>query len=576
MAIERVNETIKRKVDDIVDNNQTISKCDELTKQAIRAGLFLCAEYPPRGVNWERLLNDIDEAYKAYSRVAQYRPKNLTTEPAVAAGKIGKFVGTYRLPEPTTGITAEIGKLVEAVNKALDNPMGFVAVTKNTLGLGKLVSEEIMALPDTPAEPASAEAPATETPVGNEPPVEGDASDKSGNTAAAADIPPAASGTEQSAGNTGNQAETKLAANTAPAAPNATNPSPAEPPATEKAEPASPAEELPAGTSDAEPAEETPLMAEDEPVGDTAEEVAGNLSEQARELLSNMAVDEGQVKEALDYIASNDYVGTPYLTSYHPGLTEKAAAQLLDRYTSDATHHPYQLATRTPGERRTVMIPPAFKVDQSPAIWSRSVVNDLGFPFINFTSPSVMELLRGTDKKKVRDAYNRLKKLFRQCGLKKPVATLKEFANANYRNCNLNALVVDPDTVFDARPGTKLTVSIVDPYSKGLKTKGSVTLPVEFLTTFYGVLSPVRAPKQYAELCGMEEETYLRTLGELGKPPMYILNPKRAQFRLGPKAGLIHRLFSPKTAPVLVRARVGGHDGGFIIPEKMVLRLFSE
>jgi hypothetical protein len=59
------------------------------------------------------------------------------------------------------------------------------------------------------------------------------------------------------------------------------------------------------------------------------------------------------------------------------------------------------------------------------------------------------------------------------------------------------------------------------------------------------------------------------------KPPIYILNPKNLIFRRGPKAGLLHELFSSKTAPILVRARVSGRDGGFMIPEKVADKIFT-
>lgn len=299
------------------------------------------------------------------------------------------------------------------------------------------------------------------------------------------------------------------------------------------------------------------------------------LNETSFDLLKGMSVDEEQLEQAVDVLSEGKYPLSGFITTYQPGLTERAVAQLLDKHTDKASHRPYRVTVGEPKERRTVMIPPAFKLDQSPTLWTRAVVTSMGFPFINFTCPPIMELLRGTDPKRVRDAYRNVKAMFKQCKLKKPVAALKEFAHAQYRNCALNALTVDAEELFAAEPGTTVGASVVDPYSRKLSSKGTVQLPVDFLTAFYGILSPVGAVKQYCELTGMSSEDYLEHLSEKGKPPVYILNPKRVMFRRGPKGSILHELFSSKANPVLVRTRIGSHDGGFIIPERLVDLIFA-
>jgi len=289
--------------------------------------------------------------------------------------------------------------------------------------------------------------------------------------------------------------------------------------------------------------------------------------------LKGMSISDAQLQEAVDYLYGNpNSKFAPYMATYHPGLTERAVADLLDHFTSDSTHRKYT----PPKQSARAMIPPAFKLDQSPAIWSRAVIDTLGYPFINFTSPSVMELLRGTDPARIRDAYRRVKRMFKQCGLKRPVDTLKAFAHERYRNCILNALVVDSQELYAAQPGDRVTVQVVDPYSKRFSTKGGLSVPVDFLVNFYGILSPVAGSRQYAEASGKSEADYRNELAASGIPPVYILNPKKNQFRRGPKGSILHRLFSSKVAPVLVRARVATHDGGFLIPERDADKLLAE
>lgn len=357
-----------------------------------------------------------------------------------------------------------------------------------------------------------------------------------------------------------------------------TGAAPAEPPAVPPAEPpAVPPEEVEEVKDiHEEPHAEDPAIVDTKPAAETPSNTMSNgLDRRSYTLLQRMAVDEDQLMQALEYITSGKYYGIPFLTTYQPGLTEKAIIQLLDRFTDKASHKRLTGEDADPRERKTIMIPPAFKVDQSQAIWTKAVVTDLGFPFINFTSPPIMELIRGTDPKSIKAAYKQVKGMFKRCGLKKPIDTLKEFAHSQYRNCALNSLVVDADTIFDVEPGQAMTVSIVDPYNPKLHTKGSFSLPIDFATAFYGVLSPVKAARQYSELCGMSPAEYMDYLADHGKPPVYVLTPKRAAFKRGPKGSLLHELFSSKTKPILVRSRVGNHDGGFMIPERVADLLFS-
>lgn len=158
-----------------------------------------------------------------------------------------------------------------------------------------------------------------------------------------------------------------------------------------------------------------------------------SLAPKASSLLSKMAVDEDQLIQALEVITSGAFHGIPYLTTYVPGLTEKAIITLLDTKTDKKSHRPLSKAEETEPEKKMVQIPPAFKLDHSPAIWTRAVITSMGYPFINFTCPPIVKLLRGTDPKEIRDAYKTVKSMFKQCGLKRPIETLKKFAGSTYR-----------------------------------------------------------------------------------------------------------------------------------------------
>lgn len=306
------------------------------------------------------------------------------------------------------------------------------------------------------------------------------------------------------------------------------------------------------------------------------QERPGGLHPTSFDILSHMAVDEDQLRQAFDVLTSGSYALTPYLTTYQPGLTEKAAAQLLDKYTDKASHRPYKVTPGDPHERRSVMTPPIFKIDPSTGIWSKVVVTSMGFPFINFRSPVVMELVRGTKGREIRRAYRQLKKIFRQCRMRNPISTLKAFAQEKYRDCSLNSLVVNAEELLVARPGMPVSASVVDPYSTGTVTKGAASIPTEFLMSFYNVLSPVSASREYAALSGMDEQSYMNYLSEKGQPPVYILTPKRCVFKRGARKGLLRSILGNPGAGILIRAHLGSHDGGFIMPERIANLLFGD
>lgn len=299
------------------------------------------------------------------------------------------------------------------------------------------------------------------------------------------------------------------------------------------------------------------------------------LDPKAFQVLKGMSVDDQQLRDALEYLEANNYQGTPYLTTYHPNVTEIAVQQLLDRYTPQAAHRKFSLSYGNNGLTSKILVPPEFKIDNSAAIWSRAVVTSLGFPFVNFSSPAISTLIHDSDPRNVRDSYKKVKGMFKACKLKKPIDTLKEFANSKYRRGGLNALVVNSDDLYNARPEDTVFAGVISANSRGGATSGNIQLPMRFITSFYNVLSPVTGKSEYADQCGMDEADYMEHLGKSGKPPVYILNPRNIPFMVGPKASLLHDLFSSKTAPILVRARVAGHDGGFLIPEKIVEKLLN-
>lgn len=311
-----------------------------------------------------------------------------------------------------------------------------------------------------------------------------------------------------------------------------------------------------------------------------------------------LAVSRSQVSEAMQYIESiinahpNSNPMVPFLTNYVKGISERAVIQILDNYTTDGAHkvnygqnkvNPHSnlvgsnYYTSSKGEQHInpVQLPRGFKHNDTIIRWDKPIITNFGFPFVNFTSTEISAILHSHDEEAVKKAYKKVKKLLKKTGISSPIKLLQNFAHANGELCTLNTLTVDSSALNDAAINSKISVRAVDDYSSGVKFIGGCSVGYAFLSTFYTIMPPVEASAEYCTYCGMDEAEYAKYLNENGMPPIYILTPKPgATFAASPAGGFLHNLFSSKTKPILVQAKIDNHIGGFVIPEKDTEKLF--
>jgi hypothetical protein len=236
-----------------------------------------------------------------------------------------------------------------------------------------------------------------------------------------------------------------------------------------------------------------------------------------------------------------------------------------------------------------------------PTIWDRAVIMDFGYPFINYSDHNIVNLLKGDEKAKA-TAYNIVKNQLRQvAGLKtglgplggiydsinkSPIQILKTLKNSTYTPCYINPLVVPAQDLLNAMPDERITVAPVVPESTEPKTGLPVQVTPAFLREFYDILEPTKGFRMYRDYCGyFSPETMNEQLSYTnGVPESYILVRKQrplAKFAMsdvGMQAGfkgLIHKILRTRTNTVMVRTRVGGHEGAFVMPKPDAESLFT-
>lgn len=246
--------------------------------------------------------------------------------------------------------------------------------------------------------------------------------------------------------------------------------------------------------------------------------------------------------------------------------------------------------------------PPGFgKNLVDPTIWDRAVIMDFGYPFINYSDHNIVNLLKGDEKARA-TAYNIVKDQLRQvAGLKtgfgplggiydsinkSPIQILKTLKNSTYTPCYINPLVVPAQDLLNAMPDERITVAPIVPESTEPKTGLPVQVTPAFLREFYDILEPTKGFRMYRDYCGyFSPETMNEQLSYTnGVPESYILVRKQrplAKFAMsdvGMQAGfkgLIHKILRTRTNTVMVRTRVGGHEGAFVMPKPDAESLFT-
>jgi hypothetical protein len=305
-----------------------------------------------------------------------------------------------------------------------------------------------------------------------------------------------------------------------------------------------------------------------------------------------------QIKDAVRLAEQDIADNTPnaqFLVRFVPGVTQDIVKDILTNRTASGKYitrstgksgniiphtsltggntYTSDLRTRQIGP---VEVPPGFAQENSSVLWDEPVITTMGYPFINFGAPEIYTILKDKDEKKVKAAYQKLKKQLKKVGLDSPIKVLKDFRNSKGVPCALNRITVDSDDLLE-QGNSNLIATVYPRAASSLQAPlGNVPLTRDFIVEMYRVLSPTQGARIYMDTLGMTEEEYADTLNRDGRPPVYIFIPKeKLGFKKAP-AGFIARLLTGNNKPTLVEARIGTHMGGFVMPFKTTRMLFTE
>ena len=323
-----------------------------------------------------------------------------------------------------------------------------------------------------------------------------------------------------------------------------------------------------------------------------------NVPQQVLMEIYNHAGSREQITDALRQVEQDIMDNTPnaqFLVRFVPGVTQEIIKDILvnrtasGRYvnrsagrTGDAIPHTnltggstYTAATRTRA-LGPVEVPPGFAQENSSVLWDDPVITTMGYPFINFGAPEIYTILKDKDEKRVKQAYNKLKKQLKKVGMSDPIKVLKDFKNSAGVPCAINRLTVDSSDLLETGNANVLATVYPRAASTIRAAIGTIPLTRDFIVEMYKVLSPTKGARIYMDTLGMTEDEYADTLNTEGRPPIYIFIPKeKLRFKKAP-AGFIARLFTSNKKPTLVEAKIGTHSGGFVMPFKTTQILFTE
>lgn len=185
--------------------------------------------------------------------------------------------------------------------------------------------------------------------------------------------------------------------------------------------------------------------------------------------------------------------------------------------------------------------PDGFGVKKNAVMWNTPVITDFGFPFINFSSDALLNIIKSKTDDGVKN--DNLKKMFKDAsktygGIWKaiysnPLTLIKQIASDTGTKCTPNYLKVDGNDLISSESGENISVIPIKYYSIEPQYEGAVTIPRDFLTSFYDVIdyssASTKTYLKYAD--GLTAQEFAEEIDQNdGIPPFYILTPKSAKF----------------------------------------------
>lgn len=189
-----------------------------------------------------------------------------------------------------------------------------------------------------------------------------------------------------------------------------------------------------------------------------------------------------------------------------------------------------------------LVMPDGFAQKKNSVIWNTPVITDFGFPFLNFSSEAMLNIIKSKeDDENIKNAN--LKTMFKDAAKKlggiwkaiyaSPLALLRQIASEIGTKCTPNYIKIDSPDLLDSESGDTVNVFPIKYYSIEPEYEPAVMVPRDFLTSFYEVMDyTTTSKKTYLKYAfGMSADDFADEIDENnGIPPFYILIPKAGKF----------------------------------------------
>jgi len=249
--------------------------------------------------------------------------------------------------------------------------------------------------------------------------------------------------------------------------------------------------------------------------------------------------------------------------------------------------------SRTAGSVSSALVTPeGFGTKKATVLWNQPVITEFGFPFINFSSAALVNILKSKEDNEIKN--DQLKQMFKDAKKKyggvwkaiyaAPLSLIKQIASDPGTQCTPCYLKVDGNELIEAEQGGDVTVTPIQYYSVDASYDDPVSVPRDFISNFYDIIdystSSKRTYLKYAY--GMTADDFAEAIDDNGGvPPFYILVPKKAAFsrcdvRPGSLFGSLLNIILGRRPCTLVKAMFEGKRGCLVIDEEIADSLFAD
>lgn len=242
--------------------------------------------------------------------------------------------------------------------------------------------------------------------------------------------------------------------------------------------------------------------------------------------------------------------------------------------------------------RNSLIMPSGFGTKKNAAVWNTPVITDFGFPFLNFSSEAMLGVIKSKADDDIKN--DNLKKMFKDAskrfgGIWKaiyaaPLALIKQIASDTGVKCTAKYLKINGNDLISAESGENVSVVPIKYYSVDAAYDGAVTVPHDFLTTFYDVVDySTTSKRMYLKYAiGMTEQEFVDETNENnGVPPFYLLVPKttkfsKCQIRSGSLLGSLLNVILGRKKCTMVKTILQGKRGCLAMESHVADTLYAE